>query len=137
VRFSQRSLPTKKSLIEIAPGVKGRMRCHLQRSGPRVFAAYTRSGAGKTLCPICKRLSLSELPRRTCHAVECYLLKVRLEEATTPRCFANRCEDFVMKRLTALWPNVLIVISLAELACRLFKCFPLEFVALPERRPVP
>ena len=41
------------------------------------------------------------------------------------------CEGFVMKRMTALWPNVLIVISLAGLAYTLFKRFPLEFVALP------
>jgi hypothetical protein len=66
------------------------MRRHFQRTGPRALHVYPGSISRENtvpLCPICKKAVPLETANTDEHGramhEECYLLKVRLEDATT------------------------------------------------------
>jgi hypothetical protein len=72
------------------PVLENRMRRHFQRTGLRAFAARPHAISGENtfpLCPICNKAVPLETANTDEHGramhEECYLLKVRLEDATT------------------------------------------------------
>ena len=63
------------------------------------------------------------------------LLSTKLEAATTLSLFRKTMGRCRHEAQIALRPYGLVVISFAGL--QILRCFPLEFVALPDRPPVP